>query len=510
MDMKEDFSGNGSNSGNSSDFNYVEQRITPKKRRNRLRKILITLLVAVVAAAIFGVVARFMFTASGEWVGRVLGIEPTAMPSQPTYAPTREPVKLTGQAQSGSTGSQTPTAIPVTEAVPATEAAVTGTGEGTAGAGEATAAVTATETPAVEPVIIDTPSPTEEPAGTDDDPAGGSDSGAGGAGTEQESALESYIRIISEMRAVAEDSYRSLAVISAVTSGINWMDENIETKTYSTGVIMADNGVELLVLTRASAVAGADRLEVTFGNGETVSGELFSSDSDYDLAVIAIPLEDIADDNPSKESCITFDSSRKIRTGDPVIAIGSPGGSAGAIQYGFISGTDKIAYTIDGYVNQFTTDMGFSAQSDGIIIDLNGSMIGLITGAFLGEGEQTSCSAVSVSSIEEVLLALLNGTHMPSFGIRAENIPEDVLESMGIENGIYVNEAIASTPAANGGIHKGDVIISIDNVKVTGVEQFRSLLFEGGTSRSVIVKVYRSSRRDDPFEELTVRVTVKK
>ncbi|MBO4559948.1 MAG: PDZ domain-containing protein, partial [Lachnospiraceae bacterium] len=103
----------------------------------------------------------------------------------------------------------------------------------------------------------------------------------------------------------------------------------------------------------------------------------------------------------------------------------------------------------------------------------------------------------------------LNGNSLPYFGVRAENVPKDILIGMGLENGIYVNEVIAASPAAEAGVKKGDVIVGIDDIKIESVTDFYEYIFSLEEGSTVRVDIYHSGMRDEPAEEISAVLSVK-
>ena len=150
----------------------------------------------------------------------------------------------------------------------------------------------------------------------------------------------------------------------------------------------------------------------------------------------------------------------------------------------------------------FTTDIYLSPGGDGIVSDLQGRLVGLIS--YSEDGSEGMNRVTGIDSLKPLILKLLNGGGIPYFGIRSENIPADVRIEMGIENGIYVNEAFAGSPAAAAGIKKGDVIESINDETIESVAQFYELLLGLDGDTELSVGIFRASREEEPRSVETV------
>lgn len=530
-----------------SDFNYVQEKIKPKNRR-RIRKALAVIGLAVVSAVIFGFTARLIFVASEGTVNKLLGITPTPTPPVGQgQVTTRNEVKL-GNPTKAPTLSPTPTVVPTiqTSMADATQKADPTeviTQSATSDPKENTATVTAAQignenvsTPTQSQVstaeTVNEPVPTpsgnsenentsernevvqetetfEEGKEDENDPDGSTETGNENADSElvsQYSPLTGYIMMMSELRKVADTASLALIRVYSVTNGINWLDESVETKQELSGVLLAENGVELLVLTDYASVAASDRIDVEFADGTVTEAVLYSSDSDLGLAVLAIPLEQLPED--CQYSFIRLGDSGLLYDGEPIIAIGRPNGYYGAVEFGFVSHKGLSKYFVDGVADEFTTDVMISANGDSILIGLDGSLIGIVPMTASDLNSQKSC-VIGINALKTALLKLLNGVGIPYLGVRSENIPEDVLANMGLKNGIYVNEAVSGSPAAEAGIKKGDVIVGLDGVVINTVSDYYDYLMSLELGAEVEAAIFRSSRKEEPEEKIVISVGVK-
>ena len=461
---------------NDKDFNYVEQKIKPKNRK-KVKKVIAIIALTIVVAVLFGFLSRLVFVASEGAVNRILGITPTPTPtpvestnnrSQVTFGTTATPT-LTAQPQTPSP-SPTPTTIPVV----------------------------------LDPTEEPSPTPTEAPPTT---PTPEPDPGTTPTEVPESDPIADYLKMISKMRSIAGKAAESLVRVYAVTSGVNWMDESIETRTERTGILVADNGVELLILAEYNAFASADRIEIEFRDGAVAEGSIYMADPDSGLAVIEVELTDISASTVATCKYVSLGDSDNVTEGEPVIALGRPNGYYGAVEFGFVSHTGLTKYFIDGVHFGFTTDIVSGTSSDGMVVDLEGKLVGLIVPD--SEGERITVSAIYINSVKTLLLKLLNGNPLPYFGVRAENVPKDILVGMGLENGIYVNEVIASSPAAEAGVKKGDVIVGIDEVVIGSVTDFYEYIFSLEEGSEVSLNIYHSGMRDEPAEQISAVLSVK-
>lgn len=435
---------------------------------------------------------------------------PSKAPSKaPTLSPTEEPVLTQAAGEKGripENGAEVPE-DPDAANQSASGGASNEIIEGSTGANKDAANGTEAEDDPTEMAATDG-------SGTDISQTDGMDIETGMNGKEDDlseeaevSPLRMYARMMAEMKAVAGYVKHSITEVRAVNGGVNWLDENIETQTEHTGTIIGNNGVELLILTCYDEMATADRIEVAFEDGSVAAAVLYGEYSDMDIAVVAVKLSDISEETGKMIRIIETGDSKTVAKGDPVIAIGSTNGYSDSLNFGFVTSEGVKSYVFDNSADLFMLDIDQHKGADGVIVNLDGQLVGLITDR-LGDQENGVCTVVGLDSILAVLYKMANRLRIPYFGIRAENIPEKILEGMGIENGIYVNEVAAGSPAAQAGIRKGDVIRTVNDQEIGSVEDYSAILSAAQINERLSVEIYRSSAAETAIR-LLVRTTAK-
>lgn len=492
------------NTNRREDYDYVTEKIKPRTKR-KLKRVLEVLGLSVLAAVVFGLTARIVFVKSADLVSDWFGIELTGFGNEAGPAGT----------QRSEVGFQTSATKPVTKSpdvkATSTPVPVRKDNEPT---GSALTEVDDQQTPAGSDQNSDRSGDSVTQAPVSDTQT--SDNGASQAGEQaddngyvQPTLLREYIAMMAELRTLADRVSESLVTVRAYTSGVNWLDEDIETSVDVTGVMMGDNGVELLILTEYEELGAADRIEIRFRDGARARGKVYGKYSDLNLAVVAVTLADLEDDVRAALSYISMAETTVVSEGEPIMALGRPNGYFGAVEYGFILTQGHKGYYTDGVVEMYTTDIGYHAASDGVIVNMNGELVGLIAHD-IGDADTSGvCTVLGVESIRPMLLKMLNGVRIPYFGVRTEDIPQDVLANMGVDNGIYVNEVIAYSAAASAGIRKGDVILAVGDELVMSVADFSEILMNLQAGDRVVVEVYRSSQREEPNILLAAKIGYK-
>ncbi len=463
------------------EYQFINEKIV-SKRKSRWKKRLMSVGFTVILAVIFGLTAQLTFLLAGEPLKRLLGIEEPGR--QEVNFPQPTP---TGLARPSLT--PTPTGLPVSPKplTPKPTEELTGM-------------------PSAPPECL-TPKPTpEQPTPTEISsvpPENLTPEPTKGA----ENTADSYIMLYEKITELAEEAMKSLVTIEAVEVGVDWFQETYETRTGMTGLILANDGVDLLILTEGEKLALADLIEVRLGDS-SVPGRVFSSDANYGLAVVAVALESIPVEVLEEIEIGKVAPESQIRLGSPVIALGAPNGYDGSIEFGMVTSVGSSVPVTDGQVSYFTTNLTDYKQGYGFLINLNGEVIGMLTHTHKINVNDGVSSAVSLDALRGVIVKLLNASGMAYFGIQGEDLPEALQQASGIKHGVYVHSVENASPALAAGIKTGDVLIQADGNELFGIRDFTKVLLAAKEREVLKIKLLRTT--GEGVRELTIDVMLTK
>jgi S1-C subfamily serine protease len=249
------------------------------------------------------------------------------------------------------------------------------------------------------------------------------------------------------------------------------------------------------VVTNYHVVQGADSIDVSFSNQETVSAKVVGTDPSTDLALLAVDV-----DAKALTPLVLADSDA-VQVGDPVAAIGNPFGLERTVTAGIVSALQRQVsapneYTIDHVIQ---TDAPINAgNSGGPLIDAQGRVIGVnsqIETASGGGGNVGIGFAVPSNTVKSVVAQLLaDGKVDRAFlGVTLQQVDADVAQvlRLPVQQGVLVASVKAGSPAAEAGIVGGttqvvvagesyqlggDMIVAVDGKSVTSVDRLRDLI----------------------------------
>ena len=322
----------------------------------------------------------------------------------------------------------------------------------------------------------------------------------------RELEVEDYADLYTKLKEVADTAGKSLVTVTASSSGTDWFNETYESRRELSGLLVRNNGVELLILAPYSQVEGADTLQAAFADGSTLAAVLKNYDSVTDLAVLSVNLADVEEDTLESIRMAELGSSKSLKAGEPVIAVGSPAGIAGSVKYGNLVASGYKVSVVDGEYNLLITDMERSEKGSGVLLNLSGQVIGLLEDSYLNSSNEGALTAYAISDMKDIIEHLSNSQDLVYMGIHGTDVTEEISEAQGIPAGVYVTGMEADSPAMNSGIQAGDIITEINGKTITSLSQIREMLLK--FSREQVIQVVVMRQGKDGYKEIECSVTL--
>jgi len=295
-----------------------------------------------------------------------------------------------------------------------------------------------------------------------------------------EEALDAYSTVVTAVARAMLPSVASLAVRTSRGEGSG-----------SGSVITADG----YLLTSAHVVAGANSAEAAFTDGTTVKVDVVGRDVLSDLAVLkargAVPAP------------VAMGRAEDLRVGQLVVAVGSPLGLAGSVTAGIVSGLGRSLPTKSGRVvdEVIQTDAALNpGNSGGALADGRGRMVGVST-AVAGVGLGL---AVPVNDSTHRIIASLMSTgrvRRAWLGIAGARVPvaPALAARLGTATGLQIASVVKDSPAAEAGLRRGDIVVSVDGYHIVTATAIQKLMVEDAIARRIEMTVWRNGALVDMF-----------
>ena len=292
--------------------------------------------------------------------------------------------------------------------------------------------------------------------------------------------------------ALVADANRSLTAVSIARKGKDAFGTEYTYDEQSFGVIIASTSKEILILTPYTESALTDgSVSVRFDNGTVADAYTKSTDKVSGLAVLAVTVRGLDDATKEAIRVVELGNSYLCTAGQPVIALGAPTGTAGSLRYGILTHVSEDVAVEDNNIRILHTDMTGFDSSRGVLIDLNGKLVGWFDESLAENG---LIGAVGISDIKSYLQNMSNGLSTAYLGITGQSLTTKMKEQLGVtENGVFVFSCVDDGPAMTAGLMSGDIIIAISGEAVTGIPAFRTRLLDMNTEQTVKITVLRRS-----------------
>lgn len=297
-----------------------------------------------------------------------------------------------------------------------------------------------------------------------------------------------------------------------------------ETEGAGTGIIISQSDSEILIVTNNHVVEGSDTLTVTFNDETSVEASIKGTNADYDVAVIAVPLDEISDDTLDSISVATLGDSTELQVGEPAIAIGNALGYGQSVTTGVISALNRSVSTTDTRTGQtqessvklIQTDAAINpGNSGGALVNANGEVIGINSSKLVSDSVEGVGYAIPISDVKDLIQQLMNQetkekvaeADQGALGIKGISVSDAFSQQLEMPEGVYVSEVISGGGADEAGMSKGCIITAINGTTVSNMEALQEELqyYAKGESVALTIQV---PQPDGEYEEQTLDVTL--
>ena len=266
------------------------------------------------------------------------------------------------------------------------------------------------------------------------------------------------------------------------------------------GIIVGKTDDELLIVSNNHVVESADTLTVTFIDGSEAQAQIKGLDSDMDLAVIAVSLNDLSDDTKNAITIATLGSSDDLKLGEPVIAIGNALGYGQSVTNGIVSALNREITLENGSTGTFIqTNAAINpGNSGGALLNMNGEVIGINSNKIGGTTVEGMGYAIPITSASPIIADLMERQtrtkvaedEVGYIGISLQEVTSQISQMYNIAEGIYVVSVEEGSAAANAGIMKGDIITKFDGSSISSYSDLQKTLqyYAAGDSATITVQ----------------------
>ncbi len=275
-------------------------------------------------------------------------------------------------------------------------------------------------------------------------------------------------------------------------------------KVSGSGFFISDQGY---IITNNHVVDGTKDVSIILSDGTEQSATIVGTDPYSDIAVLKT--------DGSVPAVVTLGNSDLLKPGESVIAIGSPlGDFKNSVTVGVVSATGRSidtgqGYTVEGLIQ---TDAAINqGNSGGPLVNLAGEVIGVNNMIVRGSGGGNVVAeglgfAISANTAQAVANQIIEKGYFsrPFMGISFQAITPDIASAYHLpaEWGVYVQKVADNSPAKTAGLQEGDIIVSLNDVKMDETHGYLNTLYTYKPGDTVSLGVIRDGK------DITLSITL--
>lgn len=326
--------------------------------------------------------------------------------------------------------------------------------------------------------------------------------------------------VIEDVSAIVDATLPSVVSITntQVYQSNTWFGQSqtYEVPSSGSGIIVGQNDSELLIVTNNHVVSDSEGLTVTFADESTADAAIKGTDSEADLAVIAVPLDKISADTKGKIKAATLGDSDSLKMGQGVIAIGNALGLGQSVTVGHVSALNREIKVDDATKTVIQTDAAINpGNSGGALLNSKGEVIGINEAKYADTSVEGVGYAIPISKAKDIIDDLMTRTtkiavsesEQGYLGIQLQNIDESMAKMYGMPQGVYVYKIMEDSAAAGSDLHEKDIITKLDGEKISNYADLAKLLtyYKSGDTVTLTVQ----SLVNGSYQEREVQLTLK-
>lgn len=325
--------------------------------------------------------------------------------------------------------------------------------------------------------------------------------------SEMKLGIEDYSSLYDSLAEVAKEVQKSIVTVVGVTSDVDWFNNAYENEGVISGVIIADNGKELLILADINAIQDAEALKITFNDNLEYEASLKKKDSNTGLAVLSVLKTSMESGTLDAVKPVDLGTSAvSSLAGTPIIALGRPLGTVNSVCYGFVTSAGSTINLPDSRYKWITTDIYGSTGATGILVNLKGQVVGIIDTYNNSSDTKNLIGAIGITELKKVIERLSNDKDIPYMGIYGADVTTEAHEESGVPYGAYIMEIDMDSPAMEAGIQSGDVIIGAGDTLINTYQELVNCIIASEPEQTITVDLLRQG--PEGYTEMEVDVVL--
>jgi len=264
------------------------------------------------------------------------------------------------------------------------------------------------------------------------------------------------------------------------------------------GIIIAHNDDELLIVTNNHVVRDSRKIEVIFVDDSTADARIKGSDDNSDLAILSVSMSELTSDTAAAIKVATLGDSDRVKQGDLAIAIGNALGYGQSVTVGYISASDREVALGNSKGKLIQTDAAINpGNSGGALLNSAGQVIGINSVKYASTEVEGVGYAIPITKAIPMINELMNRELVSSkeqgfLGIdvsKAQNVTEIYSQRFNMPVGVYVHSVVEGSPADQAGLKQGNIITGLDNIEIRTIDDLINALSYKKAGQTIKLKI---------------------
>lgn len=307
---------------------------------------------------------------------------------------------------------------------------------------------------------------------------------------EQPQIKKDYDTLMQSLRTKVDDVQKSVVIVQESTAGLNYENyiENRENVTSTAGLIVAYVNSRYIILTSKKYTDNTENISIKVNDNE-YKAVYVCSDSNTGISIISVESEQMSEDDRQSIAVSVLSNSYILNKGELVIAAGNIYGTDGAVDYGTI--TNITAYSlIDNNVDIFETNLTAKDEDYAFLFNSDGNVVGIS----VRSNKDVKLRFIGISDLKGTIESMINRQEIMYFGIKAENVDNELADKYSLTTGIYILSVEPESPAYQAGLQTGDVIVEVNGEECLTMQKLNEKLYKCPAGQSVNVLVKRPGK----------------
>ncbi len=246
------------------------------------------------------------------------------------------------------------------------------------------------------------------------------------------------------------------------------------------------------ILTNHHVVENAEEIQVSLISGDILGAEVVGSDAATDIALLKVEADDLVD--------MPIGDSEAVRVGDFVLAIGNPFGLGHTVTSGIVSALGRTGISRNGYEDFIQTDASINpGNSGGALVNMRGELVGINSAIISRSGGNVGIGfAVPTEIASSIMRQILDFGEVRRglLGVTIQAIDAEVAEALNaaVDRGALITEIVPGSAADESGLQVDDIIVGVDDKKITDAAELRNTIGLRGSGEEVTIQYIRNGK----------------